>query len=388
MKKITSDIYYIGYNNENADLFESQFPLKNGMSYNSYLILDEKIAIIDSVELDGKDVWFKSIEEILKERKPDYLIVEHMEPDHSGAILEFVYKYPEAKIVTNQKSLNLLNQFFDFNFDDKVILVQEHDKLSLGKHSLTFFFAPMVHWPEVLMMYEKHSKTFFSADAFGKFGVIDAKDNWIDEARRYYVGIVAKYGMQVQNLLKKISHLEIERICSLHGPVLDKDLGKYISLYDLWSKFESENKEGIFIAYTSVYENTKEAVIKLKEELNSLGVEDVLIKDLSRTEMSENVAQAYRYRKVVLASTTYNNGIFPIMHDFLIRLSEHGFQNKVVGIIENGSWAPQVEKITKNILTSCKNVKFIEQYVRVKSGLKKQNLKEIRELALALRKEE
>lgn len=388
MKKITSGIYYIGYNNENADLFESQFSLKSGMSYNSYLILDEKIAIIDSVELDGKEVWFKAIEEVLKDRKPDYLIVEHMEPDHSGAILEFVRKYPEAKIVTNQKSLNLLNQFFDFNFDDKVVLVQERDELSLGKHSLTFFFAPMVHWPEVLMMYEKHSKTFFSADAFGKFGIFDAKDNWIDEARRYYVGIVAKYGVQVQNLLKKISHLEIERICSLHGPILDKNLDKYIGIYDLWSKFESENTKGVFIAYTSVYGNTESAVMKLKDELNYLGIEDVLVKDLARTEMSENIAQAYRYHKVVLASTTYNNSIFPVMHDFLIRLSEHGFQNKVVGIIENGSWAPQVEKIIKNALGSCKNIKFIEQYVRVKSSLKSQNLEEIRELALALRKEE
>lgn len=386
MQKITSDIYYIGYNNPKADLFESQFPLENGMAYNSYLIVDEKVAIIDAVEIDGKDVWFQKIEEVLGKRTPDYLVVEHMEPDHSGSILEFVKKYPSAKIVTNQKSLTLLNQFFDYDFNEKVLLIKEKEELSLGKHTLVFYFAPMVHWPEVFMTYEKYSKTFFSADGFGKFGVIDTKDNWIDEARRYYVGIVAKYGFQVQSLLKKIKDLEIKRICALHGPILEKDLAKYINIYDMWSRYESENKEGVFIAYTSVYGNTEQAVFKLKEELHQLGVKDVLIKDLARTEMSENLAHAFRYEKIVLATTTYNNSIFPPMHDFLTRFGEHALQNKTIGIIENGSWAPQVLNIIKEKLNTCKNIDFIEQYVCIKSGLKANNFEEIKALAAALEK--
>lgn len=387
MNKITPDIYYVGYSNKNADLFESQFPLSNGMAYNSYLILDEKIALIDSVELAGKDVWFSNIEEVLKSRSPDYLVVEHMEPDHSGSILEFIKKYPTAKIITNQKSLLLLNQFFDYNFNDKVILIQEGDKISLGKHSLEFFFAPMVHWPEVFMTYERYSKTFFSADGFGKFGVFDADDNWIDEARRYYVGIISKFGPQVQNLLKKIEHLEIKRICSLHGPILDKNLEKYLALYDKWSKFESENNDGVLIAYTSIYGNTEKAALLLEKELRALGIKDILIRDLSRSEKYENIAQAFRYKKIVLATTTYSNSIFPAMYDFLHGLVEHAWQNKVIGIIENGSWAPQVEKIIKNILTPCKNMKIIEKCVHIKSGIKDNNIEEIKILAEILRKE-
>ncbi|MFA7192977.1 MAG: flavodoxin domain-containing protein [Bacilli bacterium] len=388
MKRITPDIYYIGYNDNKIDLFESQLPLSHGMAYNSYLILDEKIAIIDSVELPGKDVWFSSIKEILGNREPDYLVIEHMEPDHSGSILEFIKKYPSAKIITNQLSLMLLNQFFDYDFSDRVIVIKEKDKISLGKHSLEFYFAPMIHWPEVLMVYEEYSKTFFSADAFGKFGVIDTEDNWIDEARRYYFGIVAKYGIQVQNLLKKIQHLQIDRICSLHGPILDKDLGKYIALYDKWSKYESENTDGVFIAYTSVYGNTEKAVKLLEEELRAQGVKDVLSRDLSLTQIHENIAHAFRYKKIVLATTTYNTGIFPTMHYFLHGLIERNWQNKTIGIIENGSWVPQAEKEMKNFLSPCKNLKFVEKSVHIKSGIKDNNIDEIKALAEILRKEE
>lgn len=387
MKEITRDIYYIGFNNKNADLFESQFKLSHGMSYNSYLIKDEKIAIIDAVEIDGKDVWFKSIEEILGGKSPDYLIVEHMEPDHSGSILEFIKKYPEAKIVTNQKSLTLLDQFFDYCFDDKVIIVKEFEKLELGKHTLNFVFAPMVHWPEVMMVYEEHSKTLFSADAFGKFGTTDTKDNWIDEARRYYFGIISKYGFQVQSFLKKICNYQIERICSLHGPVLDDDICEYIEIYNRWSSYRSEDENGVFIAYTSIYGNTKSAVILLKKELEHLGIKDIEIKDLARSDIYESLALAFKYKHIVLASTTYNNSIFPPMHDFLIRLVEHGLQDKTIGIIENGSWVPQVEKIIKTMLITCKNIKILEQCVHVKSGIKDINKDEIKALAEALRKE-
>ncbi len=387
MKEITRDIYYIGFNNKNADLFESQFKLSHGMSYNSYLIKDEKIVIIDAVEIDGKDVWFKSIEEILGGKSPDYLIVEHMEPDHSGSILEFIKKYPEAKIVTNQKSLTLLDQFFDYCFDDKVIIVKEFEKLELGKHTLNFVFAPMVHWPEVMMVYEEHSKTLFSADAFGKFGTTDTKDNWIDEARRYYFGIISKYGFQVQSFLKKICNYQIERICSLHGPVLDDDICKYIEIYNRWSSYRSEDENGVFIAYTSIYGNTKSAVMLLKKELEHLGIKDIEIKDLARSDIYESLALAFKYKHIVLASTTYNNSIFPPMHDFLIRLVEHGLQDKTIGIIENGSWVPQVEKIIKTMLITCKNIKILEQCVHVKSGIKDINKDEIKALAEALRKE-
>jgi len=387
MKEITRDIYYIGFDNENADLFESQFKLSHGMAFNSYLIKDDKIAIIDAVEIEGKDIWFKAIEEVLDGKSPDYLVIEHMEPDHSGSVLEFVKKYPHAKIVTNPKSLALLNQFFDYSFDEKVIVVKEYDKLVLGKHTLNFIFAPMVHWPEVMMVYEEHSKTLFSADAFGKFGTTNTKDNWIDEARRYYFGIISKYGFQVQSFLKKICDFKIERICSLHGPVLDDDVCKYIEIYDMWSQYKSEDEKGVFIAYTSIYGNTKSAVMLLKKELEHLGVKDVEIRDLSRSDIYESLALAFKYKKIVLASTTYNNSIFPPMHDFLIRLVEHGLQDKTIGVIENGSWVPQTEKIIKTMLIPCKNLQILEQCVHVKSGIKDINKEEIKALAEALRKD-
>jgi flavorubredoxin len=387
MKKITDDIYYIGYNNIEAKLFENQFPLKHGMAYNSYLILDDKVAVIDSVEIDGKEIWFNNIEEVLKGRTPEYLIVEHVEPDHSGSILDFIKKYPTAKIITTKKALDLLNQFFDYDFNKKVILVNEKDTIDLGKHTLEFYLAPMVHWPEVMMVYDKYSKTFFSADAFGKFGVINADEHWLDEARRYYVSVVSKYGFQVQNILHKIENLDIKRICALHGPILDENLSKYINYYDKWSRYESENTDGVLIVCSSVYGNTKKAALKLKEKLIDKGVQEVLIKDLSSEDLSKVLSEAFKFKKIVLASTTYNNSIFPLMHDFLTRFVEHNIQNKTIGIIENGSWVPQVEKIIKNMLNTCKNIKFIEKYVSIKSSLKANNLDEIDSLAGALKGE-
>ncbi|MBO4339446.1 MAG: FprA family A-type flavoprotein [Clostridia bacterium] len=379
MKNITNDIYHIGVNDRNIDLFESQYPVPNGMAYNSYLIKDEKTAIFDTVERHFTDEWFKNIEEVLGERTPDYLIIQHMEPDHSANIMNFAKKYPTAKLVGNAKTFKFMEQFFGESLADRQVLVKEGDSLSLGRHELTFVFAPMVHWPEVMVTYDKTDKVLFSADAFGKFGASDANEEWLDEARRYYIGIVGKYGMQVQALLKKAAGLEIEKICSLHGPVLENGLENVIEKYNIWSSYGVE-KDGVVICYTSVYGHTKEAVKMLADKLTANGV-DVKTYDLSRTHKSFAVADAFSYGKVVLATTTYNNEIFPPMREFIAELKERGFQNRTVGIIENGSWAPQVAKIIKAELEGCKNLTFCENTVTLKSALNDESKAQLEALA-------
>lgn len=375
------DIKYVGVDDLEIDLFEGQYPVENGMSYNSYLIIDKKIAVMDSVEIRFQDTWLKNIEDNLDGRTPDYLVVLHMEPDHSGNIENFIKKYPNAKIILNSKTYMLLNQFFDYDFEDKVIIVKDNETISLGNHSLKFFFAPMVHWPEVMMVYDEYAKALFSADGFGKFGSFAAKEDWLDEARRYYFGIIGKYGIQVSNIISKIYDLDIKTIYSLHGPILDKDISYYIEKYKLWASYEAEDKDGIFIAYTSIYGNTKEAVNKLAKRLNELGNNKVVVSDLARSDMSKNLENAFRYGKMVLATTTYNNELFPFMSDFITRIKEHGYQNREIFIIENGSWAPQVEKRIKEAFAQSKNVVICDHSVHIKSSVKQVNENEIEVLA-------
>jgi len=382
MRNITNDIYYIGVNDRDIDLFESQYPVPNGMAYNSYLIKDKKIAVFDTVESHFTDEWFKNIKEVLGNTAPDYLIIQHMEPDHSANIMNFANKYPTAKLVGNVKTFKFMEQFFGDALADRQITVKEGDTLSLGNHELKFVMAPMVHWPEVMVTYDSTDKVLFSADAFGKFGATDADEEWLDEARRYYIGIVGKYGMQVQALLKKASALEIEKICSLHGPVLENGLDEVIEKYNIWSSYGVE-KEGVVICYTSVYGHTKEAVTILKNKLTDNGI-DVKVYDLARDLKSSAVADAFSYGKVVLASTTYNNEIFPPMREFLSELKERGFQNRTVGIIENGSWAPQVAKIIKSELENCKNISFCENTVTLKSALNDESREQLNALAVEL----
>ncbi len=367
MKRITNDIYHIGVNDRNIDLFESQYPVPNGMAYNSYLIKDEKVAVFDTVERHFTDEWFSNIEEILGDFAPDYLIIQHMEPDHSANIMNFANKYPTAKLVGNAKTFKFMEQFFGDALADRQVVVKEGETLSLGSRELTFIMAPMVHWPEVMVTYDSKDKVLFSADAFGKFGATDTDEEWLDEARRYYIGIVGKYGMQVQALLKKASVLEIEKICSLHGPVLESEIDKVIEKYNIWSSYGVE-KDGVVICYTSVYGHTQEAINLLRDKLSAKGIE-VKTYDLARTHKSVAVADAFSYGKVVLATTTYNNEIFPPMREFLAEIKERGFQNRTVGIIENGSWAPQAAKIIKAELENCKNITFCENTVTIKSAL-------------------
>ena len=383
MKRITNDIYHIGVNDRNIDLFESQYPVPNGMAYNSYLIKDEKVAVFDTVEKHFTDEWFRNIEEVLGNASPDYLIIQHMEPDHSANIMNFANKYPTAKLVGNAKTFKFAEQFFGEDFADRQIIIKEGDTLSLGKHELKFILAPMVHWPEVTVTYDITDKVLFSADAFGKFGTTDTDEEWLDEARRYYIGIVGKYGMQVQSLLKKTAELEIEKICSLHGPVLESGLDEIISKYNIWSSYGVE-KDGVVICYTSVYGHTKEAVLKLKDRLVSDGIE-VKAYDLAREWKSSAVADAFSYGRVVLATTTYNNEIFPPMREFLAELKERGFKNRTVGIIENGSWAPQAAKIIKSELEGCKDIQFCENTVTVKSALNDESLEQLEKLAEELK---
>ncbi|MBQ8885301.1 MAG: flavin reductase [Clostridia bacterium] len=365
---ITDSIKYIGVNDHEIDLFEGQYVVPNGMAYNSYAIIDEKIAIMDTVDARFTHAWLDNIESALGKRKPDYLIVQHMEPDHSANIFNFVKAYPNAKIVSSQKAFQMMKNYFGTEFEDKRIIVGEGDTLSLGKHNLTFVAAPMVHWPEVIVTYDSTDKVLFSADGFGKFGALDVEEEWACEARRYYIGIVGKYGAQVQALLKKAAGLEIEKICPLHGPVLTENLGYYLGLYNTWSSYEPES-EGVVIAYTSVYGNTKKAVVKLTEQLKASGCPKVVVHDLARTDMSEAVEDAFRYGKLVLATTTYNAGIFPFMREFIETLVEHNFQNRTVALIENGSWAPLAAKVMRGMLEACKNITFTDTTVKILSAL-------------------
>ena len=377
--KITNDIRYIGVNDHKVDLFEGQYKVPNGMAYNSYAILDEKIAIMDTVDAGFTAEWLANIESTLAGRKPDYLVVQHMEPDHSANIVNFMNAYPEAKIVSSAKAFVMMKIFFGTDFAEKQIVVGESSTLELGKHTLTFVTAPMVHWPEVIVTYDNVDKVLFSADGFGKFGALDADEPWADEARRYYIGIVGKYGAQVQALLKKAAGLDIEIICPLHGPVLTENLGYYIDLYDKWSGYKPE-EEGILLAYTSVYGNTKKAVLSLAEQLKANGA-NVIVKDLARVDMAEAVADAFRYSKLVLATTTYNGDIFPFMREFIDHLVERGFQNRTVAFIENGSWAPLAAKIMKAKLEKCKDLTYVNTSVKILSALNEQSEKQLSDMA-------
>ncbi len=378
--KITNDIKYIGVNDHQVDLFEGQYIVPNGMAYNSYAIIDEKIAIMDSVDQNFGEEWLANIEAALEGRKPDYIVVQHMEPDHSANILRFTEAYPEAKIVSSAKAFVMMKNFFGVDFADKQVVVAEGDKLSLGRHELNFVAAPMVHWPEVIVTYDSYDKVLFSADGFGKFGALDVEEDWACEARRYYIGIVGKYGAQVQALLKKAAGLDIEIICPLHGPVLTENLGYYINLYDIWSSYRTE-KEGVLIAYTSVYGNTKKAVELLAEKLTELGCPKVAVTDLARDDMAEAVEDAFKYGKIVLATTTYNGGIFPFMHEFINHLTERNFQNKTIGFIENGTWAPMATKVMKTMFEKSKNITFTEANVKIMSALNDESKSQVAALA-------
>ena len=381
MIKITNDIYYIGVNDHNIDLFEGQYVVPNGMAYNSYIILDEKIAVFDTVDGNFGDEWLGKISEVLGDRSPDYLIVQHMEPDHSANIEKFVKKYPDAVIVGNAKTFTMIANFFEeLDIGDKKLTVKDGEKLSLGKHELTFVFAPMVHWPEVMFTYDSSDKVLFSADAFGKFGALDTEEDWACEARRYYFGIVGKYGAQVQAVLKKAAALDISVICPLHGPVLSEDLSYYLGLYNTWSSYGVES-EGVFIAYTSVYGNTKKAAELLAQKLNEKCCPKTVIADLAREDMAEAVEDAFRYGKIVLATTTYNADIFPFMKQFICELTERNYQNRTIGIIENGSWASTAAKVIKGMFEKSKNVTFAENVVSIKSAVKQDNIAQIEALA-------
>ena len=383
---ITDDIKYIGVNDHKVDLFEGQYAVPNGMSYNSYAIIDEKIAILDTVDAAFTHEWLDNIQSALGSRQPDFLIVQHMEPDHSANIMNFVKAYPSAKIVASSKAFTMMNNFFGTDFADNRIIVGEGDTLSLGKHNLTFVTAPMVHWPEVIVTYDSVDKVLFSADGFGKFGALDVEEDWVDEARRYYIGIVGKYGVQVQNLLKKAAGLDIEKICPLHGPVLSENLGYYINLYNTWSSYQPE-EEGIVIAYTSIYGNTKKAVIQLADKLKENGCPKVLVYDLARTDMAQAISDAFRYSKLVLATTTYNADIFPFMREFIDHLTERNFSNRTVALVENGSWAPMAAKVMREMLDKCKNLAFTETSVKILSALNADSNAQLDQLAKELCKE-
>ncbi len=377
---VSKNIIYIGVNDRNIDLFEGQYIVPNGMSYNSYAIIDEKIAIMDTVDAAFTEEWLGNIRTALNGKKPDYLVIHHMEPDHSANIANFANEYPEAKIVSSAKAFSMMKNFFGTDFADKQVVVGGGDTLSLGSRELTFVTAPMVHWPEVIVSYDSTDKILFSADAFGKFGALDTDEDWACEARRYYFGIVGKYGAQVQLLLKKAAALDIQTICPLHGPVLTENLSYYIGLYNTWSSYQTET-EGILIAYTSVYGNTKKAVMKLEEMLKAKGCPKVAVNDLARCDMAEAVEDAFRYGKIVLATTTYNGEIFPFMREFINHLTERNFQNKTVGLIENGSWAPLAAKVIKEMFENSKNLTFAENTVKIMSALNAESTAQLEALA-------
>ena len=377
---ITNDIKYIGVNDHQVDLFEGQYVVPNGMAYNSYAIMDEKIAIMDTVDKNFTDEWLSNLAAALEGRKPDYLIVQHMEPDHSASIDVFLNAYPEATVVASAKAFAMMKNFFGTDYIDRRIVVVEGDTLNLGKHVLTFVTAPMVHWPEVIVTYDAYDKVLFSADGFGKFGALDVEEDWACEARRYYIGIVGKYGPQVQALLKKAAGLDIAIICPLHGPVLTENLGYYINLYDIWSSYRVES-EGIMIAYTSVYGNTKAAVELLAAQLEAKGCPKVVVNDLARCDMAEAVEDAFRYGKLVLATTTYNGDIFPFMKEFINHLTERNYQNRTIGMMENGSWAPTAVKVMTKMLEGSKNLTFTENNVKILSALNDASRAQIAALA-------
>ena len=375
-----SKIKYVGVNDHNIDLFEGQYVVPNGMAYNSYVIFDEKIAVMDTVDVNFKDEWFENIKKEIGERSPDYLVVQHMEPDHSANINEFAKAYPDAVIVATDRAFVMMDKFFGTDFADRRIVVGEGDTLSLGEHTLTFVTAPMVHWPEVMMTYDDAEKTLVSADGFGKFGALDVEEDWACEARRYYFGIVGKYGAQVQAVLKKAAGLDIQRICPLHGPILTENLGYYLNLYDIWSSYGVES-EGTLICYTSVYGNTKKAVEILAEELKKAGCPKVVVNDLARCDMAEAVEDAFRYGKIILATTTYNGDLFPFMREFVNDLTERGYRNRKIGIVENGSWAPVVKNKIVKAFELCKNLEFAETVVTIHSAVKDETVEQIKKLA-------
>lgn len=377
---ITNDIKYVGVNDHEIDLFEGQFTVPNGMAYNSYVITDEKTAVMDTVDARFTAEWLGNIESVLGGRKPDYLVVQHMEPDHSANIVNFLTAYPEATVIANSKTLTMMKNFFDYDFDGKVQLVEDGSSISLGRHELTFVFAPMVHWPEVMFTYDKADKVLFTADGFGKFGALDVDEEWDCEARRYYFGIVGKYGAQVQSVLKKAAALDINFICPLHGPVLSEDLGHYIEKYDIWSSYKPES-EGVMIAYTSVYGHTKKAAERLADMLRAKDCPKVVVTDLAREDIAEAIEDAFRYGKLVLATTTYNSDIFPFMKHFIDSLTERGYRNRTIGLIENGSWAPVAAKVMRDKFASSKNITILETTVRIKSALNAESEAQLAQLA-------
>ena len=381
--KLTNDIFYIGVNDHEIDLFEGQYIVPNGMAYNSYVILDEKIAVLDTVDARFTTEWLTNLENTLGGKAPDYLIIQHMEPDHSSNIVSFTDKYPDTVLVSSEKAFVMMKQFFGVEYADKRIVIKDGDTLSLGTHTLTFVAAPMVHWPEVMVTYDSHDKVLFSADGFGKFGALDVEEDWACEARRYYIGIVGKYGAQVQRLLQKAKTLDIQMICPLHGPVLTENLDYYLKLYDIWSSYGVES-EGIVIAYTSVYGNTKKAVELLADTLKANGCPKVVVNDLARCDMAEAVEDAFRYGTLVLATTTYNGEVFPFMREFLHHLTERGFQNRTIGIIENGSWAPVAAKYMKKHFENSKNLTFAETTVTLRSALDETSTAQVAQLAKEL----
>ncbi len=385
MKTVTNDIFYIGVNDHTIDLFEGQFDVPNGMAYNSYVIMDEKIAVLDTVDINFGDEWLSNLKEVLGNKKPDYLIVQHMEPDHSANIEKFIKEFPETVVVGNVKTFNMINAFFPELEITNKLTVKDGENLSLGKHELNFVFAPMVHWPEVMVTYDSTDKVLFSADGFGKFGALDVDEDWACEARRYYFGIVGKYGASVQTLLKKALSLDIQIICPLHGPVLTENLSYYLDLYNIWSGYGVES-EGVFIAYTSVYGNTKKAAELLRDKLIEKGCPKVAIADLAREDMAECVEDGFRYGKLVLATTTYNGEIFPFMNRFINELTERNYQNRTIGIIENGTWAVTAGKYIRSKFEKSKNIKWLDNTVTVKSAVKKENLAQIEAMADELMK--
>ena len=378
--KITNDIQYIGVNDHRVDLFEGQYDVPNGMSYNSYVIMDEKIAVMDTVDANFTHEWLDNLQNALNGRTPDYLVVQHMEPDHSANILNFTKAYPSAQIVSSVKAFAMMKNFFGTDFSEKQVVVGEGSTLSLGRHQLTFVTAPMVHWPEVIVTYDSTDKVLFSADGFGKFGALDVEEDWACEARRYYIGIVGKYGVQVQALLKKAATLDIQTICPLHGPILNENLGYYLNLYQTWSSYQPE-EDGIVIAYTSVYGNTKKAVMQLADKLKANGCPKVVVNDLARCDMAEAVEDAFRYSKLVLATTTYNAEIFPFMREFINHLTERNFSNRTVAFIENGSWAPLAAKVMRGMLEKCKNLTYTDTTVKILSALNEKSTAQLNDLA-------
>lgn len=380
MNKVANDVFYVGVNDHEIDLFEGQYIVPNGMAYNSYVICDEKTAVMDTVDAAFGEEWLANIAEVLGDKAPDYLIVQHMEPDHSANIAKFTEKYPEAKIVGNAQIFKMIGNFFDIDIEEKKVLVANNGTLSLGSRELTFVFAPMVHWPEVMVTYDSKEKILFSADAFGKFGALDADEDWACEARRYYIGIVGKFGVQVQALLKKAAALDIQTICPLHGPILTENLAYYLNLYNIWSSYDVES-EGVMIAYTSVYGNTQKAVEILADKLEKKGCPKVVVCDLAREDMAEAVEDAFRYGKLVLATTTYNGEIFPFMKQFIDHLTERNYQNRTIGLIENGSWAPTAAKVMKASFEKSKNITWLDTTVSIMSAVKEADIEKLDQMA-------